>query len=63
MAMFLSNLVEINYLYPAFKGKDLLEIKFIYRVDYVNEILGEFLLTKETALMLAESIKKRFEIS
>jgi hypothetical protein len=62
MAVILSNAVEINY-YPEFQGKDLLEIKIIYKVDRVEENLGEFLLTKEAALGLAEDIMRRFKIS
>ncbi|MEI7578592.1 MAG: hypothetical protein WCJ58_00975 [bacterium] len=62
MAVILSNAVEINY-HPEFQGRDLLEIKIIYKVDRVEENLGEFLLTKEAALELAEDIMRHFKIS
>jgi hypothetical protein len=62
MAVILSNAVQVNF-YPEFEGKDLLEIKIIYKVDHVVENLGEFLLTKKAALRLAENIMRRFEIS
>jgi hypothetical protein len=62
MAVILSNAIQVNY-HPEFQGKDLLEIKIMYKVNRVEENLGEFLLTKETALELAEVIMRRFKIS
>lgn len=63
MAIILSNRIDINH-YPEFKGKDLVEIKIIYKPDdshsSYREILGEFLLTKEAALQFSKEITLKY---